>query len=42
MKKLAIAIVVIAFGALMVAGCPPANNAGNKPAPTNSNAPANG
>jgi len=30
MKKLALAVVVIAFGALMVAGCPAANNA--KPA----------
>lgn len=39
MKKLALAVVVIAFGALMVAGCPTdnkaANGAGNK-------APANG
>jgi hypothetical protein len=37
MKMFALAIVVIAFGALMVAGCPAANNA---PAKSNT-APAN-
>lgn len=40
MKKFALAVVVIAFGALMVAGCPAENKPANTPAP--SNAPANG
>jgi hypothetical protein len=34
MTKFALAVVAIAFGALMVAGCPAANNASNKPANT--------
>lgn len=45
MKKFALAVVVIAFGALMVAGCPTdnkaANGAGNK-APANADANAGG
>jgi uncharacterized lipoprotein YajG len=44
MTKFALAVLVIAFGGLMLAGCPTANNAkpSNTPAPANSNAPANG
>jgi hypothetical protein len=43
MKMFALAIVVIAFGALMVAGCPAANNTSTNKAPTNAptNAPEN-
>lgn len=40
MKKFAIAIVVIAFGALMVAGCPTANNTKSNTG-TGNTAPAN-
>jgi hypothetical protein len=41
MKTFALAIVVIAFGALMVAGCPAANNTSTNKAPTNTtNTPA--
>jgi hypothetical protein len=43
MTKFALAVLVIAFGGLMLAGCPTANNAKptNTP-PANTNAPANG
>lgn len=30
MKKLALAVTVLAFGAFMIAGCPEANTQGNK------------
>lgn len=38
MKKFALAVVLIAFGALMVAGCPAENKAGNT-APKGNDAP---
>jgi outer membrane murein-binding lipoprotein Lpp len=44
MKKFALAVMVIAFGALMVAGCPADNKANNAPSndkPANDK-PANG
>jgi hypothetical protein len=37
MKKFALAIIVIAFGAVMVAGCPAANNGGKKANTTKAN-----
>lgn len=41
MKKFAILAIVFSFAASMLAGCPPANNAANKPAPVGNEAPAN-
>jgi hypothetical protein len=42
MKKFAILAVVLTFAGVVMAGCPAANNAGNKAAPTNgTTAPAN-
>lgn len=44
MKNFALAVVVVAFGALMVAGCPGDNKASNKKADDNkvdTNAPVN-
>lgn len=40
MKKLALAVLLIAFGAVMVAGCPADNTTktGNTPAPANADA----
>ena len=40
MKKFAILAVVLTFASVVMAGCPTANNAGNKPAPAGNNAPA--
>jgi len=40
MKKFALAVVVIAFGALMVAGCPEENKASNTKPSNAGNAPA--
>jgi hypothetical protein len=40
MKKFALAVVVIAFGALMVAGCPEENKANTSKPSNASNAPA--